>query len=95
MTICRSKNAQLSIIFLNGSHFPGALQDPSISLVLYHPLLHEIDAGLPQNKNVLFCQTFIVECNTSLIMSHKRLTVVSHGVIATQIDAWTLEYSFQ
>ncbi len=66
--ISLNKNTQLSIkYFFSGSYFPGALRDPTISLVLYHPLLHETDTGLPQNKNVLFCQTFIVECNTSIV----------------------------
>lgn len=58
-----------------------------LSLVLYHPLLHEIDAGLHLNKSLLFCQTFIAECNA---LTTRRLQFLSHCSVSVQLDAWTM-----
>lgn len=67
------------------------------SFYLCHLLLHEIDTSLLLNKkkNVLFCQTFLVECNYSHLC-HKNghtnppeRSAVSQRVTLIQLDAWT------
>ena len=67
-----------------------------ISLLLLHDhfhvtravsLLHEIDAGLHLNKSLLFCQTFMAECN---ILTTRRLQILSHCSVSVHLDAWTI-----